>query len=219
MVKHHPTTDFITDFAAGTLPVAQAACISAHLNYCDSCRRSAEQLQTIGGVLMEQLAPVTVSESVLESVLARLDEPAPLSFAQKQARQEAFDLPGLLTRIINGDFTQLTWKRITRALSVSSLQTGDSAYEFALYKIAAGGRIPEHDHGGSEMTLVLKGGFSDDRGTYHPGDFIFRQANETHMPVTIDGDECICLAVLDAPLKFTSWQYRWLNPFLQLRAG
>ena len=25
LVKHHPTTDFITDFAAGTLPVAQAA--------------------------------------------------------------------------------------------------------------------------------------------------------------------------------------------------
>ena len=170
---------------------------------------------------MEQLAPGHgFSESVLESVLARLDEPAPLSFAQKPSRHEAFDLPGLLNRIINGDFTQLTWKRVTRALSVSSLQTGDSAYEFALYKIAAGGSIPEHDHGGSEMTLVLKGGFSDDRGSYHPGDFVFRQAKRNpHASYNRTAKNAFCLAVLDAPLKFTSWQYRWLNPFLQLRAG
>lgn len=219
MVKHHPAPDFLTDFVAGTLPIAQAACISAHLTYCDGCRKSTEQLQTIGGVLMEQLAPVAVSEAVLDTVLARLDEPAPLSFANQRVREEEENLPGLLNRIINGDFTQLVWRRITRSLSVSYLKTGDSDYEFALYRIAAGGRIPDHDHGGSEMTLVLEGGFSDERGTYHPGDFIFRKTSETHAPMAIDGEECICLAVLDAPLKFTSWQYRWMNPFIQLRAG
>jgi putative transcriptional regulator len=217
MVKHHPSPDFLTDFAAGTLPVPQAACISAHLNYCDSCRKSAEQLQTIGGVLMEQLSPVAVSETVLDTVLARLDDPAPLAFASQGVREQE-DLPGLLSRIINGDFTQLVWKRITRSLSVSYLKTGDSDYEFALYRIAAGGRIPDHDHGGSEMTLVLEGGFADESGTYHPGDFIFRKASETHAPVAIDGEECICLAVLDAPLKFTGW-HRWMNPFIQLQAG
>ena len=218
MVKHHPTTDFLTDFVAGTLPVAQAACISAHLTYCDNCRKSTEQMQTIGGVLMEQLAPVAVSESVLDAVLARLDEPAPLSFSNR-AREASESLPGLLDRIINGDFSQLVWKRVTRALSVSYLKTGDSDYEFALYKIGAGGRIPDHDHGGSEMTLVLEGGFSDDQGTYHPGDFVFRRASETHAPVAIDGEDCICLAVLDAPLRFTGWQYRWMNPFIQLKAS
>lgn len=219
MVKHHPESDFLIGFVAGTLPIPQAACISAHLNYCDSCRKSTEQLQTIGGVLMEQLAPVTVSEAVLDTVLARLDEPAPLAFASQRVRDEEENLPSLLNRIINGDFTQLVWKRMTRSLSVSYLKTGDSDYEFALYRIAAGGRIPDHDHGGSEMTLVLEGGFSDERGTYHPGDFIFRKASETHAPMAIDGEECICLAVLDAPLKFTNWQYRWMNPFIQLRAG
>mgnify|MGYP001132260726 CR=1 FL=1 len=218
MVKHHPTTDFLTDFVAGTLPVAQAACISAHLTYCDNCRKSTEQMQTIGGVLMEQLAPVAVSESVLDAVLARLDEPAPLSFSNR-AREASESLPGLLDRIINGDFSQLVWKRVTRALSVSYLKTGDSDYEFALYKIGAGGRIPDHDHGGSEMKLVLEGGVSDDQGTYHPGDFVFRRASETHAPVAIDGEDCICLAVLDAPLRFTGWQYRWMNPFIQLKAS
>ncbi len=216
MINHHPSIDFLTDYAAGTLSVAQSACVSAHLSYCEKCCRVSEQLQNIGGVMLERLQPVAVSESVLDSVLARLDEPAPLSFAKTPVNEA---MPGLLARIINGDFTQLVWKRVTKSLSVSYLSTGDTDYEFALYRIAAGGRIPEHDHGGSEMTLVLQGGFSDSAGSYGPGDFVFRHESETHAPIADADQDCICLAVLDAPLRFTSWQYRWMNPFLQLKAG
>jgi putative transcriptional regulator len=67
--------------------------------------------------------------------------------------------------------------------------------------------------------VVLEGGFSDDRGTYHPGDFTFRQAGEAHAPRALPGQDCICLAVLDAPLRFTGWKHRWMNPFLTLHAG
>ena len=81
MVMHHPSVDFLTAHAAGILPVAQSACVSAHLTYCEKCRRSNAQLQAIGGVFFEQLAPTPVSESVLDNVLARLDEPEPLHFA------------------------------------------------------------------------------------------------------------------------------------------
>lgn len=216
MANHHPSIDFLADYAAGSMSVAQSACISAHLNYCEKCRKTGDQLQGIGGAMLERLQPVAVSEAVLDSVLARLDDPAPLSFGQQSGEAA---LPGLLQRIINGDFSQLVWKRVTRALSVSYLKTGDGDHEFALYRIAAGGSIPEHNHGGSEMTLVLEGGFSDNNGTYGPGDFIFRSSSETHAPMADAGEDCICLAVLDAPLRFTSWQYRWMNPFLQLRAN
>jgi putative transcriptional regulator len=34
----------------------------------------------------------------------------------------------------------------------------------------------------------------------------------------VQSEDCICLAVLDSPLKFTGWPYRWMNPFLQLQA-
>jgi putative transcriptional regulator len=40
-----------------------------------------------------------------------------------------------------------------------------------------------------------------------------------HAPTAVQSEDCICLAVLDAPLKFTGWKYRWMNPFLQLRTG
>ncbi|MCH1492527.1 MAG: ChrR family anti-sigma-E factor [Luminiphilus sp.] len=216
MTKHHPSNDCLMEHAAGSLPVAQAACVSAHLSYCERCRRTDSQLKTVGGALLERLDPIPVSEALLDTVLARLEDPVPLTYTGQTA---AAELPSLLQRLINGDFSQLVWKRITRSLSISYLSTGDTNYEFALYRIAAGGRIPEHTHGGGEMTLVLEGGFSDGRDSYHPGDFIYRDAEDKHAPVALDGEDCICLAVLDAPLRFTGWKHRWLNPFQQLHAG
>ena len=216
MAHHHPQPELLVEYSAGALAIGQAACISAHLSYCAECRKTTEQLQTVGSSLMERLQPEPVAEAVLESVLARLDDPAPLSYQSPAASDQ---LPGLLERIINGDFSELVWRRVTSAVSISYLATGDREHEFALYRIAAGGSIPHHRHGGSEMTLVLEGGFSDSSGVYHPGDFVYREGSESHAPTAIDDGECIVLAVLDAPLKFTQWRYRWMNPFLQLRAG
>jgi len=43
----------------------------------------------------------------------------------------------------------------------------------ALHRIKAGGKAPEHDHKGTEITVVLTGSFSDEDDIYQPGDFIF----------------------------------------------
>jgi putative transcriptional regulator len=217
MVRHHPSTDFLTEHAAGVLPVAQSACVAAHLSYCQRCRHLTERLEDVGGSHFEQLDPAPVGDSVLDRVLARLEDPEPLRYARNEASDT--QLPGLLDRLINGDYADLVWKRVTQSLSISYLKTGDPQHEFALYRIAAGGRIPEHTHGGSEMTLVLQGGFADESGEYHPGDFLVREGWDKHTPVALEGEECICLAVLDAPLRFTRLRHRWLNPLLKVRAG
>ncbi len=218
MAKHHPSLDILTEYAAGTLSLAQAACVSAHLNYCDACSRTVSQLHSVGATLFEGLDPEPVGDAVLDRVLARLDEDAPLSYQRPaEARQDA--TPALLRRLMAGDFSDLSWKKITDTLRTTQIKTGDPQFEFSLLHIRAGGEVPAHDHQGSEMTLVLQGGFSDDRGAYHPGDFIYRQADDVHTPRAFEDEDCICLAVLDAPLRFTSWKYRWMNPFLRLQAG
>lgn len=217
MVQHHPPTDFLAEYAAGVLPVAQSACVAAHLSYCQRCRQATERLEDIGGAHFERLDPQPVGESLLDRVLSRLDDPQPLRYAPSETSDT--QLPGLLQRLINGDYADLVWKRVTQSLSISYLKTGDMQHEFALYRIAEGGRIPEHTHGGSEMTLVLRGGFADEKGEYHPGDFLVREGWDKHTPVALPGEECICLAVLDAPLRFTRITHRWLNPLLKLRAG
>jgi len=218
MANFHPQLDLLTEHAAGNLPLAQAACVSAHMNYCEQCRRTSSQLQALGSVLFGNLQGVPVGEAQLDAVLARLDDEPPLSYANSR-RENAGRTPAILQRLMSGDFTDLAWKKITSSLSISYLKTGDPHYEFALYHIKAGGRIPEHTHRGSEMTLVLEGGFSDADGSYHQGDFLLRESSDVHAPTAVQSEDCICLAVLDAPLKFTGWKYRWMNPFLQLRPG
>lgn len=218
MAKYHPSADLLTEYAAGILPLAQAACLSAHLNYCAQCRQNTAQLQDLGAELFSSLPAQPVAESVLDNVLARLDEAPPLRY-QRVPEFGVGRLPALLQRLMRGDFRELTWKKITSSLRISYLRTGDPAFEFALYHIKAGGRIPQHTHRGSEMTLILQGGFSDANGSYHVGDFLYRDAEDDHAPTALQSEDCICLAVLDAPLRFTSWKYRWMNPFLQLRPG
>jgi putative transcriptional regulator len=218
MASHHPDLDFLTEYASGALPLAQSACVTAHLNYCRDCQRLASSLLEVGAAMFERVTPAPVGEALLDNVLARLDEEPPLSYAAASSLP-ASRMPPILQRLMAGDFSELVWKQITRTLSISYLRTGDPSFELALYHIRAGGRIPEHGHRGSELTLVLQGGFSDADGSYHPGDFIYRRSDEVHAPTALQDEDCICLGVLDAPLKFTQWQYRWLNPFLSLRAG
>lgn len=218
MATFHPELDLLTEYTAGNLPLAQAACVSAHMNYCDQCQRTAGQLQDLGAVMFDALQGEPVGDAQLDAVLARLDDVPPLSYAKPETGAVG-RTPAILQRLMSGDFSDLTWKKITRTLSISYLKTGDPNYEFALYHIKAGGKIPEHTHRGTEMTLVLEGGFSDADGSYDQGDFIFRQATDVHAPTALQSEDCICLAVLDAPLKFTSWKYRWMNPFVQLQAG
>ncbi len=217
MAKYHPDLDLITDYAAGTLPLAQAACVSVHVSQCDHCKHQVGQLTDLGAAMFEELAPVPVGDSLLNSVLARLDEEPPLTY-QKPAADKS-GTPAILQRLMRGDFSDLTWKNIGSALRISYLQTGDPDHEFALYHIKAGGKIPEHTHRGNEMTLVLAGGFSDLNGSYHEGDFILRRPGDVHAPTALQSEDCICLSVLDAPLKFTTWRFRWMNPFLKLRTA
>ena len=59
MVHHHPPMDFLTEYAAGVLPVAQSACVAAHLSYCQRCRQVVDRLEDIGGAQLEQLGSAT----------------------------------------------------------------------------------------------------------------------------------------------------------------
>lgn len=217
MTKFHPELDLITEFSAGSLPLAQSACVSLHVSQCQHCQRIARQLTELGASLFEAQEPVPVGDDLLNAVLERLDEETPLAYSNKPDSANA--TPAILQRLMRGDFSDLSWKNIGSTLRISYLKTGDPSHEFALYHIRAGGRIPEHTHHGTEMTLILDGGFSDADGSYHKGDFLIRRPGDVHAPTALQSEDCICLAVLDAPLKFTDWKFRWMNPFLKLRTA
>ena len=218
MISFHPDSRLMTEYSAGSLPLAQSACISIHLNYCEQCQRQSQRLQQMGSALFERLAPQQVDETLLDSVLARLDDEPPLTYdngASSDRSDQGY--PALVQRLMAGDYDDLEWNRVNSALQTSHLRTGDIDHEFALYHIKAGGSIPKHTHRGTELTLVLEGSFSDEAGVYQKGDFLMRDAGDEHSPTAARTADCICIGVLDAPIRFTGWNYRLLNPFLKLR--
>ena len=214
-VKHHPDSRLLNEFASGTLPLAQSACVSVHLHFCDRCRRQTQQLQQVGAELFHELEPQEVDDSLLDGLLERLDEEAPLTYSHRSSDDDG---PALVQRLMTGDYEELAWKRINSALQIAHLRTGDPEHEFALYHIKAGRSIPRHTHRGTELTLVLEGSFSDEEGFYQQGDFLLRDGEDVHTPTASKTADCICIGVLDAPITFKPWNYRVLNPFLRLQA-
>lgn len=216
MVTYHPDIRLLSEFSAGNLPLAQSACISVHLHFCDHCKRQMSQLNQVGAEMFESLEPTDVDDSLLDSIFEHLDDEPPLTYASKATEDEG---PVLVQRLMDGDYEDLKWQRINSALQIARLRTGDPDNEFALYHIKAGGSIPRHSHRGTELTLVLEGSFSDEEGVYHQGDFLMRDAADEHTPTASQTGDCICIGVLDAPIRFKPWNYRLLNPFLQLQAS
>jgi putative transcriptional regulator len=217
MSNFHPDLDLLTEYAAGSLPLAYSACVSIHVDHCRRCQRITGELTEVGANLFDALAPHAVSDSDLHALLDRLDEEQPGAGGGNESTTNK--TPAILRQLRHGDFSNVKWKCVNAELSVSYLPTGDPRYEFALYHMQAGGRIPQHNHRGTEVTLVLEGGFSDTSGTYQKGDFRLCKVGDVHAPTALQSEDCYCLLVLDAPLKFTEWRFRWMNPFLTLRGG
>jgi putative transcriptional regulator len=65
-----------------------------------------------------------------------------------------------------------------------------------------------------EMTLVLKGAFRDELARFGRGDVEIANEDLEHTPVAEEGEDCICLAATDAPLKFNALIPRIAQPFI-----
>jgi putative transcriptional regulator len=220
MTKYHPDTRFISDFAAGSLPMSQALCVSAHLHYCDECKQKVAQLTDLGSTLFDKTAPMDLDLDFsalmdrIDSLPEEVDEDINVDMAQSP-KHSASSLPDALNKITNNNLESLRWRRIGKNFSYSEFNLGDPLRETSLFNIKAGGNVPKHVHKGDEITVVLKGSFSDQDDRYQVGDFIVRSSGEIHTPVAAQDEDCLCLSTLDAPIQMTNWFYRLLLPFVR----
>ena len=76
--------------------------------------------------------------------------------------------------------------------------------EANIYRIAPGVSVPVHSHEGTELTLVLAGGFSDETGSFGPGDIAIQESGATHQPVADDDGECIVFAINEGQIKLAN---------------
>ncbi|MDA8962541.1 ChrR family anti-sigma-E factor [Pseudomonadales bacterium] len=241
MNHFHPDIHWLTDYAAGNLPMSQALCISVHISFCSQCKKEVEQLNSLGGMIFTTTnannsdntseLPEThsnISESLRSQTLSLLSNDelmtgSPGITAVISANDEPSNtkaaLPRCLNKLIPNGTDQLNWRKLGTAVSVARLAAGDTEREVALHKIKAGGCVGNHDHKGREVTVVLAGSFSDQNGQYLPGDFLVKNSGESHRPIASEDADCICLSVLEAPVKFTGPIARLINPFLRIHTA
>lgn len=218
MITHHPDPELLLDFATGAQPEALALMVATHVTMCSQCAAHVAQLQAVGGLLLEQSDAEAVDDDLLESVLARLDEPpAPLPIpAGKPDAETLAIVPGPLRCYLGRSLAELPWHSVGRMFKEFRLPLASRSMKVSLMRLRSGSLMPRHTHHGNEYTLVLAGGFQDAGQAFGRGDFATKDASETHQPVVDEDGECLCLVVLDAPLKLTGAIGRLINPFLRI---
>lgn len=211
-IRHHLNDDLLIDYAAGTLSEGWSLAVACHLAMCPQCREQLTLAEATGGALMEELAPVAGPGNSWEALKSRLMA-EPQVPAKPARRPAAATLPEPLRSYLGGDLDSIKWRNLGNAKQIL-IKTGDQTTQARLLCIAAGKPVPEHSHGGRELTVVLKGSFHDEVDRFGPGDIEDADGSLTHQPVADDHEDCICLAITDAPLKFSSRLLRFVQPML-----
>lgn len=212
---HHLADELLLDYAAGVCDEAVSLLIASHLTLCPSCRTRAEHLDAVGGEMMAALQPQAMADDALERLLGRLDEPEAPAPARPAANANASAvLPRVLQDYVGGSADQIPWKPLGLGVDHCELSV-EGRSRAVLLRVPPGRAVPQHTHEGNEYVLVLQGGFSDQCGHFGRGDVESADGSVDHRPVADPGEVCICLAVLDGPMRLTSVIGRALNHFIK----
>jgi putative transcriptional regulator len=208
-IAHHPEDDLLLAYASGASDEATALVIATHLAFCAQCRGQVDLMETIGGGLLENLPPAPLDQTAFAATVARLDSAPPY---QRPARTPSRDgTPEPLRSYLGGDLSSVRWRRMGPRLAYLPLFRRGSI-SAKLLRGAPGTEVGAHTHRGLEMTMVLKGGFTDATGNYGPGDLQVADGSLRHSPIADAGEDCINLAVTTASLKFENLLQKIAGP-------
>lgn len=216
---HHINDPLLVSYASGGLSEGWSLLVATHAALCPTCRGRVSAAEAIGGSLIEALEPVPLSHSAYADVIGRLD--ANVTVETNNAKEPVVvpvsPLPEpLRSYVLVSQDEVLPWRRLGLGAFYIPILMQDITTSARLLRIPAGRPVPEHGHGGLELTLVLSGAFMDGEERFGPGDV--QEANEdlVHTPHAVAGEDCICLAITDAPLKFSSRIVRMMQPLLNI---
>lgn len=221
--RHHLDPATVMAYAAGAMPPELAVIVATHLSVCAHCRHLVRDAERIGGLLVEQQQPSGMDaarrHALRASMLARLDEAvpalAPATDPEEAAPADPDRLPVPLHPYFGSSLRALKWRWMAPGMHCIRARRSGSGSLFML-KIAPGKSMPLHSHGRSELTQILQGAYDDTLGHFAPGDVADLDSEVLHQPVTSPGVPCICVAALDAPLRFPGWLARKLQPLVGL---
>jgi len=212
-LDHHLDDATLLQYACGNLDEAFTVVVATHVAMCDTCRHAVRQAEELGGGVLEDAGTAELEVGSFEHLMLRIaDQPDDIAPAATVA-QASGDVPAPLVRHLGSDLGAVRWKSIAPGVRKHVIKQ-NSASKSSLYMlhIAPGMAVPEHGHGGSELTLILSGSYTDVFGTFRRGDIADLDEHVEHQPI-VDGDlPCICLVATEAPTRFKGFFSRLLQP-------
>jgi len=203
----------LLDYASGALPEGPALAVATKLALDPAARADMRLLEATGGALFAGVEPEAVSDSLLGATLDRLDgESAGFALAPPPDDEARRLLPAPLWRYAPKGLDGLHWKQWGKHVREATLPLADRRYRATLLHIKGGHGVMRHTHHGTEYTVVLAGSFHDEDGRYGTGAMQICDGTIRHRPIADEGEDCLCLGVLDAPMHFTGLLGRFINP-------
>lgn len=221
-ISHHLDEATVLSFAAGVLSPAIAVAASAHLNMCSACRERLGAAEAAGGALLEEMDQQPLSQHSINNVLELIEADGRSGHGKTEAtmpeRVHVADsgvLPKPVASMVGAPLEDVQWKRAGRGISTHQIDIGDdTGSKLFLMKIEAGKAVPEHSHGGTELTLVLSGAYTDKCGRFARGDVADLDEDVEHQPIVEDDEDCICLVAIEQPTRFSGLIPRLLQPLV-----
>mgnify|MGYP006280544355 CR=1 FL=1 len=187
-------------YGAGSLDPSLHALVASHLILKPQSRRFVAALEDLAAEEMERMAPEPLSRR--DDRLAAIFSTDMSPRTERASTGSSDILPSPLRHYLGRGLNDIHWR--TKLPGVKEFRFEEKGRgDASLLWVRAGRRMPSHTHEGSEVTLVLQGGFSDVTGHYGRGDIAIADADLDHKPVSDEGVDCLCFAVTDAPLHLT----------------
>lgn len=216
MIKHHPSESILKQYCSASLQASLSLAVSIHADMCPICQAKVAKIEAANASNVftesgksDDFGSFSLIDSGFDMINAitqddSIDDVYEVKPVTIKVNEYSYTLPRALTRISHGKFTQIG------KLARSRVALDDAQLRSSLLHIDAGGEIPEHTHTGFEVTLLLDGEFTDEKGTYVPGDFIWQDGRHQHSPLTKNG--CLCFTVVSNALHFNKGLSKLLNP-------
>jgi putative transcriptional regulator len=212
-IQHHPSDQTLAAYAGGSLDPARRLVVASHLEHCAACRAFVGGAERVAGILMEDMPPAEMSADALARTLARLDTtPGTGTPGSNLVAHRESGMPECLRGYDLGP-----WRWVGRGVHMRSvLLPREIETRLFLLKGAAGTRLPQHSHSGTELTSILIGSYHHEAGNFCAGDFEEADESTEHRPVVGAEQPCLCLVALDGRLKLSGLVGALLNPFVRL---
>jgi len=206
-INLHPSSDMLLKYSMGNTTEAESLIISCHIAYCAECKEELKKYETIGGYYLSNHKELSVSKDLWKNILAKvdgLDQDQPqTNYTVHSIRSDlsysGIKIPSTLSEYLGPDFDTNSWKSSINNIKYKDIKFQDRNISGKLLEIPANKSMPKHGHEALEATLVLHGGYSDEKGDYNKGDLVVASSNEVHSPVSASSG-CICLVVYSGSL-------------------